>query len=308
MAGVEPQLSIVIVLHNSADELVDCLRSVGSAIEPGWAELIAVDNASPDRSAEIVRGELPEARFFILDQNRGFAAGANAALSKAVGRYWLLLNPDVVAPTSGLETLVDWMDAHPAIAAASPELCGDDGRCESPGRATPSILRTLLELSRVHRLTPAATRARVLRGPYWLGGDQCDAGWVPGAAMIVRPEAARQVGLLREDLFMYGEDIEWCWRLRRAGWRIGVCSAVTFVHRGSSSARRTWSEREQERRIAAGVDAACRSMYGEAHARALAALTGLALRLDSYGTRRDPARRVRARDGARVWAQLARRR
>jgi len=126
--------------------------------------------------------------------------------------------------------------------------------------------------------------------------------------MIVRPAAASQVGLLRADLFMYGEDIEWCWRLRRAGWRIGVCSGARFVHRSGASARRTWGEPEQERRIAAGVDAACRSMYGPAHARALAALTGLALRLDSYGTDREPAQRVRARDGARVWGQLARRR
>jgi N-acetylglucosaminyl-diphospho-decaprenol L-rhamnosyltransferase len=308
MAGVEPRLSIVIVLHNSADELGECLRSVRPAIDAGWAELIAVDNASPDRSAEIVRGELPRARLLRLEQNRGFAAGTNFALSTATGRYWLLLNPDIVAPPDGLEMLVSWMDAHPAIGAASPELCGGDGRCESPGRATPSILRTLFELSRLHRLTPAGTRARVLRGPYWLGGDQYDAGWVPGTAMIVRREAARQVELLREDLFMYGEDLEWCWRLRRAGWRIGVCAAARFVHRGGLSARRTWCEREREKRIAAGVDAACRSMYGPAHARALAALTGLTLQLDSYGTGREPAQRMRARDGARIWGELARRR
>jgi GT2 family glycosyltransferase len=126
--------------------------------------------------------------------------------------------------------------------------------------------------------------------------------------MIVRSEAARQVDLMREDLFMYGEDIEWCWRLRRAGWRIGVCAAARFHHRGGLSSLRTWGEREREERIAAGVDAACRSMYGAAHARALAALTGLALRLDSYGTRREPDQRTRARDGARIWGELARRR
>ena len=307
MAGTAVELSIAMVLHNSSEELLDCLRSIRPAIDAGWAELIAVDNASPDGSAEIVRDELPQTRLLSLETNRGFAAGANVALSQAVGRYWLLLNPDIVASGSGLTTLVSWMDAHPAIAAASPELCGDDGHCQSPGRATPSIFRTLFELSRLHRLLPARTRARVLRGAYWLGGDQYDAGWVPGTAMIVRPEAARQVQLLREDLFMYGEDLEWCWRLRRAGWRIGVCSAAGFVHRGGSSARRTWSERERERRIAAGVDAACRSMYGPARARALAAVTAWALLLESCGVGRDPAQRGHARDGARIWRQLARR-
>lgn len=308
MAGVEPKLTIVVVLYNSAGELVDCLRSVRPAIEAGWAELIAVDNASPDRSAEILRRELPEARLLTLAQNRGFAAGTNVALAHASGRYWLLLNPDVVAPPNGLETLVTWMDAHPAIAAASPVLCGTDGHCESPGRATPSIRRTVLELSRLHRLLPAATRGRVLRGPYWPGGDQYDAGWVPGTAMIVRREAALRVAPLREDLFMYGEDIEWCWRLRRAGWRIGVCSGARFVHRGGSSARRTWGEREQERRVAVGIDAAHRAMYGPARAGALAAFTALALRLESYGRARTPEQRVRAREGARIWKHLARRR
>ena len=308
MADIALQLSIVIVLYNSASELADCLRSIRPAIDTGWAELIAVDNASPDQSAAVLCEELPRARLLRLDANRGFAAGTNVALAHASGRYWLLLNPDVVVPPNGLETLVTWMDAHPAIAAASPELCGTDGRCESPGHAVPSIRRTLLELSRLHRLLPAAARGRALRGSYWPGGDQYDAGWVPGTAMIVRPEAALRVAPLREDLFMYGEDIEWCWRLRRAGWRIGVCSGARFVHRGGSSARRSWVEREQERRIAVGMHAAHRAMYGPARARALAAFTALALRLEAYGRARTPNQRVRARELARIWKQLARRR
>ena len=128
-----------------------------------------------------------------------------------------------------------------------------------PGRATPSIARTLFELTRLHRALPRRTRGRLLRGPYWTGGDDVDAGWVPGTAMIVRPSAVRDVGNLREDLFIYGEDLEWCWRMRRAGWRVGVCSTATFVHDTSSSARATFGAREdpvadrlRNRRCAAG--------------------------------------------------------
>jgi GT2 family glycosyltransferase len=220
----------------------------------------------------------------------------------------VLLNPDVRVPQNGLEKLVSWMDSHPQVGVSSPEIVGGDGRWQSPGRVLPSVTRMLLELTRVHRALPRGLRGRLLRGPYWMGGDQLDAGWVPATSMVVRPAAVRQVGLLREDLFMYGEDLEWCWRMRRAGWRVGVCSATTFVHDTSSSAHKTFGECETERRIAAGIDAACRSMYGSRRAQALAALTALSLLVESTAPRRSSAQRLRARRLARMWDQLAKRR
>jgi hypothetical protein len=123
--------------------------------------------------------------------------------------------------------------------------------------------------------------------------------------MIVRPEAAREVGSLPEDLFMYGEDLVWCWRMRRAGWGIGVCAGTTFVHETASSAQATFGEVDTQRRIAAGIDAACRSIYGPRKARLLAALTALSLLAESVAPVRDPAERARARSDARVWTQLA---
>jgi GT2 family glycosyltransferase len=299
------EVSIAIVLYNSADSLSECLHSVRAAVEEGWAELIAVDNASPDDSVEILRRELGDARLISSGENRGFAAGANEALTHAQGRYWLLLNPDVRVPTSGLQTLVQWMDAHEQLAAASPDIYSNDGHWESPGRAAPSVLRGLLELSRLHRLLPRGLRGEILRGPYWPGGDQIGVGWVPGTAMLVRPDAARQVGMLREDLFMYGEDVEWCWRMRRGGWQIGVCATTTFLHDTSSSARRSWSATEKERRIAAGIDAACRRMYRGRHARLLAAVSAAALELESRAPGRDQAHRERVRQLARTWWELA---
>ena len=305
---MRPELSIAIVLYNSAAELAGCLRSIGPEVRSGWAELILVDNASPDDSTEIARRELPAARILALGENRGFAAGANAALAQASGGYILLLNPDVRVPDGELPSLVRWMDAHPELAAASPEIVGADGHWESPGRALPSIWRALLELSRLHRLLPRSWRGRILRGPYWIGGDQLNAGWVPGTAMIVRRSAVDVAGPLREELFMYGEDIEWCRRFRRTGWRIGVCAETTFVHRTSSSAIRSWGGAEQELRIASGVDAACRVMYGAARARGLAAVTAAGLALEACAPRRAAAQRLRAREAARIWFRVALRR
>jgi N-acetylglucosaminyl-diphospho-decaprenol L-rhamnosyltransferase len=303
-----PELSIAIVLYNSAETLPECLRSIQGELDRGFAELIAVDNASPDDGVAIVRAEVPAAQIVEMDENRGFAAGVNAALARARGRYWLLLNPDARAPAGGLRHLVAWMDGHPALGVASPDIVDVDGRWEEPGRALPSVARTLLRLSRLHRLLPAGLRRRVFRAGYWTSGDQLDAGWVPGTAMIVRPAAVRAVGPLREELFMYGEDLEWCWRMRRADWRVGVCSSTTFVHDTSSSAHLTFSEHDVERRIAEGMDAACRLMYGPRHARALAAVTALAFALDAAVPGKSPLERDRARAAARMWRGLAARR
>ena len=301
-----PELSIVIVLYNSGVTLGACLGSVQEEIDSRFAELIAVDNASPDESVAIVRGRVPGALVIEMDTNRGFAAGVNVGLARARGRYWLLLNPDVRAPAGGLRRLVGWMDAHPALGIASPDIVDVNGRWEEPGRALPSVGRTLLRLLRLHRLMPAGLRRSVFLGAYWTGGDQLNAGWVPGTAMIVRPAAVRDVGPLREELFMYGEDVEWCWRMRRSGWRVGVCSSTTFVHDTSSSARLTLSQDGVERRIAEGMDAACRLMYGPKHARALAAVTALAFALDAWAPGKSPEERERARAAARMWRALAR--
>ena len=302
---MRPELTIAIVLYNSAETLPDCVRSIREELDNGFAELIAVDNASPDDGVAVLRAEFPAAQVVEMDGNRGFAAGVNAALARARGRYWLLLNPDVRAPAGGLRALVAWMDVHPGLGVASPEIVDVDGRWEEPGRALPSVARVLLRLSRLHRLLPADVRRRIFRGSYWTSGDQLNAGWVPGTAMIVRPAAVDTVGLMREELFMYGEDVEWCWRMRRAGWRVGVCSSTTFVHGTSSSARRTFSEDEVQRRIAEGLDGACRLMYGPRHARVLAMVTALAYAVDALSPGTSPARRDRARAAARLWWRLA---
>jgi len=303
-----PELSIAIVLYNSGDPLPDCVQSIRPELDSGFAELIAVNNASPDDSVSILHAELPAAHVVELDGNRGFAAGVNAAVARARGRYWLLLNPDVRAPAGGLRALVAWMDAHPGLAVASPDIVDVDGRWEEPGRALPSVGRTLLRLSRLHRLLPPGVRRRIFGGSYLTRGDQLNVGWVPGTAMIVRPAAVSEVGPLREELFMYGEDLEWCWRMHRAGWRIGVCSSATFVHDTSASARVTFGEEDLQLRIADGTDAACRLIYGARYARALAALTAVAFAVDARVPGKSAAQRGQACVSARVWRRLAERR
>jgi len=279
--GKAPDVSITVVAYNSAECLHETLASVREDVRSGLAEVLVVDNASPDESAEIVANEFPEARLIRSETNRGFAGGCNFAWPEARGRYWLLLNPDAVTPPDGLRTLVNWMDTHPEIGAASPELGDgwDGGQC--PGRPFPSLSVSLLQLSRLHLLLSSEKRARLLGGHYSAGKDQYDVGFVPGTAMIVRREAIEQAGLLSEDVLIYGEDSEWCARIRRSGWRIGVCAQVSVKHPEGRSTLRTWGEKERTRRIWAGIYDSCRIVRGATYTKLLMMVNAIAFAVEA---------------------------
>lgn len=294
-ADQQPAVSITVVAFNSAQCLPECLRSIRGDVECGLAEVVVVDNASPDNSAQIVERDFPEASLIRSETNRKYAGGCNLAWPRARGRYWLLLNPDCVVPEGGLGDLVDWMDRHPELGAASPELIDSEGRLQSAGRRFQSISRSLLEMSRLHLLLPARLRANLFLGAYWTGGEHLDVDWVPGTALIARREAVEDAGLLSENVLFYGEDSEWCWRIRRAGWRIGVCSRVTFLHDEGQSTARTWNEEERSRRMLQGVYDASRLMRGRVYARTLMAVNALAFAIEAFRPHRPANQRAHSR-------------
>lgn len=300
-----PAVTLTLVLFNSEEDLPACLESMRPSLERGSAVVVAVDNASPDDGVGVLRAHWPDAQLVRSSDNRGFAAGANLAWPSVTTPYWMLLNPDVRLPEAGLELLVAWMNARPQIGIASAEIVGADGEAKlSAGRAMPSLSRSVLELSRLHHLLPAQDRGRFLRGPYWPGGDQVDAAWVPATAMIVRREVVEQVGLLSEGFFMYGEDLEWCHRARKAGWAIGVCSGVAVTHAGSASVRRSLGADAAWRSLARGHYRAVRRLRGRRYARALMWVDALALAIESAHPRRSRELRSRYRAHFRILREL----
>jgi N-acetylglucosaminyl-diphospho-decaprenol L-rhamnosyltransferase len=291
-----PTVSITVVAYNSDHCLRECLSSVRGTVLEGFAEVVVVDNASPDQSARMVAEEFPEATLVRSEINRGFAGGCNLAWPLVHGRYWLLLNPDVVVPAAGLERLVEWMDAHPGLGAGSPLLATAQGRVEFVGRRAPSLSLTILEASRLHLLIPRGRRAELFLGPYWVARrGHLSVDWVPGTAMIVRREAVEAAGLLSEGVPMYGEDAEWCWRMRKAGWRIGVCGALSFRHDEGQSAIRTWGETERSWRMWHGMYTACARIRGTTYCRLLMAANALAFVIDAHHPRRSPGERAQSR-------------
>lgn len=290
-----PAVSITIVAYNSANCLRECLDSIYIDIIRGIAEAFVVDNKSPDESAQIVLQEYSEITLIKSDQNRMFAGGCNLSWSQVRGRYWLLLNPDAVLPLGSLQKLVEWMDQNPEIGAASPELVDRLGRQQCAGRRFMTVSRLLLEITRLHLLLSAKQRSDIFLGSYWKGEEHLDVDWVPGAALIVRRDAVEQAGLLSEQVLMYGEDSEWCWRIRKAGWKIGVCGRVQVMHEEGQSTVLTWGNQERDKRMWRGTYDAIRFMRGRLYAVTIMFLNTLAFALESCHPKRGKGHRKTAR-------------
>jgi GT2 family glycosyltransferase len=229
-------LSIVIVNWNTRELLGCCLASIQAKTQGIFYETFVVDNASTDGSTAMVREKFPDVVLMQNEENRGFARANNQAIRRSKGRYILLLNPDTIVLDNALGQMVAFADAEPHIGALGCKILTTEGnidfRC---ARRFPSLLTELFSrtrLSKRHLHHPLF--GRFLMGDWDHNSDR-EVECLAGSCMMVRREVIEQVGLLDEDFFMYGEDMEWCYRIRKAGWQIFYHSEPQIVHVGGQS-------------------------------------------------------------------------
>ena len=223
-----PLVSIAIVSFNSRTHLERCLRSIEATVAPP-REVLVVDNASTDGTVEALAPDWPGVRWIANRRNVGFARASNQALAQAGAPFWLMLNPDAELEPGAVESLLRYLEDHPEAAVAGPVVKRPDGRLEPSAGWVPTPGRELVETLLLFRL---GLRGRLLRGepPGPVAVD-----WVSGCAMLVRADAAREVGLFDERYFLYVEDLDWCWRFRRAGWEVVLVPGPRVLHhRGAS--------------------------------------------------------------------------
>lgn len=234
-----PDLSICIVSWNTRDLLDDCLASIMADPDSDRWQVIVVDNASTDDSPEMVRRAYPEAELIASDVNLGFVEGSNRAMALAQGRYLLLLNPDTVVQAGALGGMVVFMDRTPEAGAAGPMLQNGDGSLQPSCGFAPSLRSELVRKLLLHRLLPDF-KMRPSGPADALAVRRVD--WVTGACLFARREAVTQVGPLDAGIFMFYEDVEWCMRIARAGWKIFFQPAFRVVHLGGQSTRKNLEE------------------------------------------------------------------
>lgn len=224
-------LSIVIVNWNTSDLLRDCLASVQKGVSALAVEILVVDNASADGSADMVRDEFPGVQLIENARNLGFAAGNNVALKRARGRYVMLLNTDTLVHGAVLPEAVAWLDAHPEVGVIGPRVLNSDGSVQPSCSAFPSLRHLTMQALGLTRIA----RWDSYRMTGWDRSSERAVEVISGAAMFVRRAAMDQVGLLDEAFFFYGEETDWCHRFGRAGWKLVFVPIPEVTHFGGGA-------------------------------------------------------------------------
>jgi GT2 family glycosyltransferase len=221
-------VSVVVVAYNALPWLERCLDSVAGC------ERIVVDHGSTDGTLELLRERYPDVRL-IEQPNLGMGAGNNAGMRVARGRYWLLLNSDAWVVGDAVERLAAFADEHPQAAVVGPRLLNPDGSLQRSVRGEPTLWRLATEYLFLRKLAPRTN----LLNPLYVGGFAHDADreadWLSGPALLVRRDAADAVGLFDEAFFMFGEEVDWLTRFRRAGWSVCFTPSAEVVHVGGAS-------------------------------------------------------------------------
>lgn len=232
-------LLVVVVSYNTAELLRICLRSLRDSLARSAdgcrSHVVVVDNASTDGSAALVRDEFSDVDLIALDENRGFAAANNRAIREADSRYVLLLNPDTEVLGDAPAALVRFMDAHPTAGAAGGRLLNPDLTFQHSCFRFPTLPMSLFDFFPInHRILDSRLNGRYPRSWY---RQAFPIDHPLGACLIVRAEAIQRAGLLDEGYFMYCEEVDWCYRIRRAGWEVYYTPDAEIVHHGGSSTR-----------------------------------------------------------------------
>jgi hypothetical protein len=231
-------LGIVIVSYNTRDLLRTCLETVYASRGDLAFAVCVVDNQSADGSAAMVATEFPQARLIANADNVGYPAANNQGL-RAFGypqgadapRYALLLNPDTALPPDGLADTLAFMDQRPDAGVAGCRLALPDGSLDlACRRSFPSPAVSFYRFLGLSRMFPRSRRFGRYNLTYLDPGELARVDAVVGAFMMVRREAIGQVGLLDDRFFMYGEDLDWCYRIKAAGWQVYYNPAVTVLH------------------------------------------------------------------------------
>ena len=236
MSSDRPALTIVIVSWNTRELLLDALATV-FPLDLVRGEVIVVDNASSDGSAEAIEARFPAVRLIRNERNLGFAGGVNVGLRAARGSYALLLNSDTLARSDAIERLLAYAEEHPHAGIVGPLVLNADGSLQESRFRFPSLLNLVLAASYLYKLFPHSSWLNRER----MGGvaprhpARVDA--VSGCCFLMRRDMLDRIGLLDEDFFMYAEETDLCWRAWRAGYEVHYAPVGEIVHLGGGSSR-----------------------------------------------------------------------
>jgi len=237
MKTTTPDVSIIIVSFNTRDLLRECLQTLIKEAGTLCYEVLVIDNASADGSADMVAVEFPTVHLIRSTINLGFAAANNLGFAQAQGRYVVLLNSDAFLTAQALTKAVTFMEVHPNVGMSGARLMGRDGAWQPSARMFPSLLNHLLTLSGLStKYAQSKFFGRVDRT--WADPvEPASVDWVPGAFAIIPRSVLETVGYFDEQFFLYYEEVDLCKRIKMAGYEIWYLPEVIVIHLGGESSK-----------------------------------------------------------------------
>ena len=241
-------VSVIIVNYNTKGALKDCLVSVFEQTRGIEFEVIVVDNASSDGSVEMVAGEFPQVRLVASRENLGFAGGNNRGMEVAGGKYYLLLNPDTIVRAGAIEKAFGFAERTGDAGVVGCRIWSSDGTLQETTAIFPRFGQIVLSATGLPALFP---KSRIFgRGmmTWWDHNDTREVETVAGCFMLVRRAAVDGVGRMDTRYFMYAEEMDWCYRFKKAGWKTYYCHEAQIVHLIGQSSKSSTRDMDLERR------------------------------------------------------------
>lgn len=240
-------ISIIIVSYNTKELTQDCLTSILEAKIKVNYEVIVVDNNSKDGSVDMLRNKFPWVKLIANQSNLMFSIANNQGMKMAKGNAFLLLNSDTLVSPGVIEELYGFLVTHKNVGAVGPRLINADRTLQSQGYPLSPLVWTIIKNFNLENLVPNGLKNILFPWGNKSAQKPMQVGWISGACMLISKIGIEKVGLLNEELYFYGEEVEWCWRAKKAKIQVWCLPRVSILHYGGGTVK-TLSEEELEER------------------------------------------------------------
>lgn len=231
-------LSISIVSWKVKDLLEECLSSIYNNQWQHSFEVFVVDNNSQDGTVEMIKEKFPQVKLIENKENLGFTITNNQAIRQSQGRYILLLNPDTIVHPNSLDLMIEFMDHHPEVGAIGPKLLNPNGTLQRSCLGFPTLGALVMRNLFVEYLFPKNPFTRKYLLTDWDHLSEREVDQPMGSALLVRKEVIDQVGLLDENITIFFDEVDLCYRIKSAGWKIYFYPKAEITHYGGQSIKK----------------------------------------------------------------------
>lgn len=242
----ESKLSAHFIVHRDYSHIRAAIASFAATTHTAYQLFVTINVPEPNQVEEL-QAAYPDVHFIINDRPQGFAANHNRILQQAAAPYIALLNDDIILQPHALDTLVGYLDAHPQVGVAGPQLRYPDGTLQVSAYSDPSFIRMIYKISGLARLTHQRSKLRSWLQRWGINRflrlqsmrtytEPSDVPIVKGAVMMVRQQAYTEVGPMDETTQAYGEEVDWHWRMREQGWKVTLVPEAQVIHYGQGQA------------------------------------------------------------------------